>query len=211
MNGKRYVGKTIRSIEQRWREHVRNALTNHDEMVLYAAIRKYGPDSFQREILEEHTVLEDLNSAEVRLITELGTFRVEYNMTKGGDGPTGFKHTEDAKRRMSEARKGEKNHNFGKSWGKMKWSSEEIEALKKKLRANPRCHLPRTEEDKRKIGESQYVKIDQLDMNGNFIASYESMIEAEAKTGIMRQGISRCCRFPHRSAKGFRFRYFKKE
>ena len=36
-----------------------------------------------------------------------------FNFTKGGEGVTGFKHSEDTKKRMSESMKGENNHRFG--------------------------------------------------------------------------------------------------
>ena len=72
------------------------------------------------------------------------------------------------------------------------------------------CHLPRTQESKIKIAAAQIVAVSQYDLDGKFIETYSSMIQAEEATGIMRQGISRCCRFPHRSARGYRFSYADK-
>lgn len=44
INGKIYIGKTIRSPETRWNEHIRNALFEQDRYntPLYSAMRKYG-------------------------------------------------------------------------------------------------------------------------------------------------------------------------
>ncbi len=115
-NSKRYVGKTKRTLDQRWREHVRCSISLDTKMVLYAAIRKHGPDAFEKTVLEEgFASVAEMNDAERKWIAEL---KPEYNMTVGGDGLEGYNHTEETKARMSEARKGEKNHNYGKKWGR---------------------------------------------------------------------------------------------
>lgn len=134
VNGKRYVGKTKRSLEQRWREHVTHSHGGSEEMALYQAIRKHGAESFELSVLEECDGEDALDEAERKWIRELGTFRREYNMTEGGDGLKGYRHTEATKRRMSESRRGEKNHNHGKRWGRQG---------------------PLTEETKRKLSEKK--------------------------------------------------------
>jgi hypothetical protein len=72
---------------------------------------------------------------------------------------------------------------------------------------NPMYGRHHSDEAREKIGQAQYVRVAQYDMSENHVATYESMIVAEQATSISRQGISRCYRFPHRSANGFRFRY----
>lgn len=71
--------------------------------------------------------------------------------------------------------------------------------------------LHHSDEAREKIAQALYVKVAQYDMDGNHVVTYNSMIAAEQVTGVMRQGISRCCRFPHRSAKGFRFQYVEEQ
>ncbi len=207
MNGKGYVGQTRRALNERWAEHVHNALQMKKEMPIYAAIRKHGADNFEVTVLQECMSDVELNAAEMEWIAKLGTFSNGYNATRGGFGISGYRHTEDAKRRMGLNRSGKKNHNYGKAWGKTSWSEEDIEVVRQKNKVNPRCHLPRTEEDKIKIAKSKHIRVQQLDMSGNILATYDSMLDAEQKTGVGRTGISRCCRFPHRSAGGFRFQY----
>lgn len=157
LNGKGYVGKTIRTLEVRIKEHVLNAIAHHVEMPIYAAIRKYGIDNFDTRILQECDDEQLLSELEKQWISELETFEHGYNATLGGDGPLGYRHTEETKRKMSESRKGEKNPMFGKSWGKLQWTAEELAIRNEKLRKNPRCHLPRTEEDKKKIGAAASI------------------------------------------------------
>lgn len=60
-----------------------------------------------------------------------------------------------------------------------------------------------TIESRKKISESQYKSVYQFDLKGNFIQKYNSLLEAENKTGIQRQSISGCCRKITKSAKGY--------
>lgn len=205
-NDKSYVGKTKRTLEQRWREHVHNAITGRKEMTLYAAIRKYGPAGFRLNILAECDDEDVLNQLEKNWIRDLGTFGMGYNMTLGGEGPKGYRHTAETKRRMSEFRKGRK---FGPRTPEQ---CRNISRGKMGTGTGPRPHVKgrhHTEEARKKISESQYVRVAQYDMLGNLIATYDSMIQASNVTGIHKAGISRSCRYPHRSAKNFRFKYLK--
>ena len=79
-NGKKYVGKTINSVEERFRGHVGCAKSNH-QSILYSAMRKYGPENFNVSVLE--VVESDLDSREIFHIADQ---KAEYNMTKGGGG-----------------------------------------------------------------------------------------------------------------------------
>jgi hypothetical protein len=60
-----------------------------------------------------------------------------------------------------------------------------------------------TPESRKKISESQYKTVYQFDLKGNFIQKFNSILEAEKKTGIERQLISGCCRKITKSAKGY--------
>lgn len=50
---------------------------------------------------------------------------------------------------------------------------------------------------------SQRKAVDQYDLTGNFIASYESMAEAQMKTNTIRNSISLCCLNKQETANGF--------
>lgn len=51
INNKCYIGKTERTIEKRWKEHLRKR--NSLDLPLYRALNKYGINNFQIEQLEE--------------------------------------------------------------------------------------------------------------------------------------------------------------
>ena len=66
-NGKKYVGRTSKTLDQRWRAHVLAA--KHGSCYkFHLAIRKHGPDAFKVEVLEECVDHESLCSAERRWI-----------------------------------------------------------------------------------------------------------------------------------------------
>lgn len=108
LNGKSYVGQTITSLLHRWSEHKLDA-KHGGNALLYRAIRKYGPDAFDLRVLEECHSIDELNEREQFWISELKTHSDEgYNCTDGGQGCTGFKHSEETKQHLSEVLSGRK-------------------------------------------------------------------------------------------------------
>lgn len=81
INGKKYVGKTTKSLEERIKTH--KYRYKKTDTVFYRAIRKYGFDNFKWKIILQCNDLKELNKKEKLLISEnLGG----YNVAKGGDG-----------------------------------------------------------------------------------------------------------------------------
>lgn len=84
--------------------------SNIENQVLYKTMRKYGIENFKFEIIEE-CELDELDEKENCYIEKYNTYiHAEksngYNMTIGGESTRGYKHSEETKRKMSEARKG---------------------------------------------------------------------------------------------------------
>lgn len=82
INEKSYIGKTTKSIESRFKQHMHNS--KNGNTYLYKAIRKYGKDKFKIELIE--TVENDNNLLNDREIHWIKILNPEYNMTKGGEG-----------------------------------------------------------------------------------------------------------------------------
>lgn len=80
-----YVGQTKHSMEKRWKDHVRDANSRKDYM-FQRAIRKYGPESFDHEVLEVCTTSEAANEAEQWWIAHFGSNdpTLGYNLESGG-------------------------------------------------------------------------------------------------------------------------------
>ena len=87
INHKLYVGQTNRTVDERFREHLRSI----DECYLHRAIRKYGKDSFFVSTLESLSanniseLSKKLNEIEIYWIDYYKTFENGYNMSLGGE------------------------------------------------------------------------------------------------------------------------------
>ena len=112
-NGKRYIGKS-KNIRKRLLEHKR---CKSFAPLICKAIAKYGWDAFDKEILEVCPI-EELDEKEIYYIAK---FQPEYNLTKGGGGPTDFKHSP-------------KTIELLRQLAKKQWSDEEnLKLLKKPI------------------------------------------------------------------------------
>lgn len=88
INGKAYIGQST-DILQRVKDHEHRALTNYPSnreynKSLYRAIRKYGIDNFEFEVLETCEQSE-LNEKEKYYIALYDSYKNGYNETLGGD------------------------------------------------------------------------------------------------------------------------------
>ena len=83
INNKCYIGKTYKSIEERYKEHLRDS-SRFPDRALYRAINKYGKENFSVELLGvyEESLLE---AQEIEFIHYYKSFREGYNSTEGGD------------------------------------------------------------------------------------------------------------------------------
>ena len=84
INNKIYIGKTIYSIEHRFKEHLRDARNKKCTSKLHRAILKYGSNHFYPELLEEcdNSLLSD---KEKYYIQKYNTVYDGYNITFGGE------------------------------------------------------------------------------------------------------------------------------
>lgn len=214
LNGKRYVGLTAGSLVNRWDLHLSQSRRSRSRQPLHAAIRKYGVDSFRVETIEMCSSEDQLRERERHWIRELGTFIAEgkgYNATLGGDGLLGYRHTDDAKRRMGEARRGQKNPNYGKRFGTaVHGFSEDGMARLRDRKGEKNPNYGRRYKLSVDTITKNFKQVRQLDLEENReIATYSSMLEAEKATGVLRQGISMCCRGIRRQAGGFNWEYVR--
>ena len=101
VNGKCYIGKTVYNLEHRKKGHLK--VKNIRNYPFYNALNKYGLGSFTWETIYVCNNEEELNKMEMYFIKELNTLHPNgYNLSLGGDGQSGFKHSEESKRKISE-------------------------------------------------------------------------------------------------------------
>ena len=86
INNKCYIGKTLNTIQERWREHCSDYKKRDEEKrPLYSAMNKYGIENFKIEEIEQCN--EDIvNDREKYWIEYYSSFKKGYNATLGGDG-----------------------------------------------------------------------------------------------------------------------------
>ena len=90
INGKQYVGYTIKSLEERKKTHLyksRSKPGKHYFYIFKEAIRKYGFESFEWSVLDDCISLEESCEKEIFYIKKLNTISPNgYNLTEGGNG-----------------------------------------------------------------------------------------------------------------------------
>lgn len=86
INNKVYIGKTIKTVESRWKQHCLDCKKERNSnRPLYRAMRKYGIENFNIEPIEECSK-EVLSEREMYWIKHFDTYKNGYNATTGGDG-----------------------------------------------------------------------------------------------------------------------------
>lgn len=149
--GKLYFGQTVTPIGDRWVRHLSSSKkgSNHK---FHRAIRKYGVENF---IVEEvltvsaptkEILKKKLDYAEMRLIKRFNTKIDGYNSTDGGDkGTVGLKMSEEAKKKISEAKRREN------------LSAEQRKKLSESKigEKNPFYHRTHSEDSRKRISEKK--------------------------------------------------------
>lgn len=196
LNSKRYVGKTLQSIQERFKEHCRDSHKERCERrPLYDAMNKYGVENF---IVEELEVVEDdtlLDEKEIYWIQELQTYGSNgYNATKGRDGKVLYNHKE-----IIELA------NLGYSYSQI---SEKIGCTKDTIYTVLKANNI-------KIRKERQNRILQYDLAGNFIQQFfdsREALEWLIERGITQntkgnKNIQKCCRGDSKSAFGYKWKY----
>jgi group I intron endonuclease len=96
INGKYYIGLHKGScVESRWARHLW-AVGSGSKTYIHNAIRKYGAENFEVQVLADGIKDEPLLKQHERLwivLTRAHDPAIGYNMTIGGDGANGYRHT----------------------------------------------------------------------------------------------------------------------
>lgn len=92
INQKVYIGMTERTIEERFKEHCREYKQRRcEKRPLYSAMKKYGPEHFHVELVEETNNPEE---REQYWIKYYNSYKEGYNATIGGDGKSHIDNNE---------------------------------------------------------------------------------------------------------------------
>lgn len=92
INNKVYIGKTLLTIEERFKQHIKDSTRNCEEKrPLYNAMNKYGIEHFNIELIGEYPD-EELSSMEIYWIAYYKGYEDGYNATIGGEGKQLYNH-----------------------------------------------------------------------------------------------------------------------
>ena len=84
VNGKRYIGQTVRDLDRRIGEHISNA-KREPKYAFHKSIVNYGEENFIWEVLDEANTIEELDEKEIHWIKYYKTYSNKgYNMSLGG-------------------------------------------------------------------------------------------------------------------------------
>lgn len=105
-NGKTYIGITSHTPQERWRTQG----NGYNGQPFYNAVQKYGWDNIGHEILAEGLTKEEAEAMEIDLVKAFRSLLSEngYNSATGGGVNSGFHLSDEAKKRLREARLGSK-------------------------------------------------------------------------------------------------------
>ena len=202
INGKRYIGITSQEPEKRWMNGF-----GYSEMLPFGrAVRKYGWDNFQHEVLLDQLSEREAKRLESYLIGLLDTQNksIGYNVTSGGDGMCGFHHTDVSKEKMSIAKAGSNHPNYGNHLSKTTRSK-----ISERLTGNKNCvGVIRSEETRQKMSVAKQKPVAMLDKDStSIIKIFDSAKIAESSTGVNRKNISMCCLGHRNHAGGYAWKF----
>lgn len=110
VNNKVYIGKTcLPKLNYRKVKHEHSVLCGSN-VYFHNALRKYGFDNFKWEVLGHYDSNEDLINAEIGYIVYCQKYLklLLYNLTIGGEGFNGYKHTDKTKELFRQQHLGKK-------------------------------------------------------------------------------------------------------
>ncbi len=177
VTNKIYIGITNQGSGARYRHHWYESRIREPSPI-HRSMAKYGEDNFTLEIIDFADTYDELKEKEKYWIKQYNSTdkSIGYNLTEGGDGTFGRKHSEETKEKIRQKALGRK-------------VSEETKKKMSETRLGKCSDKQREHLLKLTVGQSK--KIYQYDTDFNLIGEYNSIKEASKITGIDRNTIGR--------------------
>lgn len=205
INKKAYVGITSQKVYQRWENGVGYTLKTY----FRNAIDKYGWENFEHKILYVGLTKQEASTKEQELIKKfnLQNPKYGYNIAKGGDVNCGWSLSEERKEILRKKFTGKKQsketiEKMKKAHQNVKMTQETKDKISKANKGNKRPDMA----IKRGAKSNYTTPVDQYDDEGNFIKSWECIIDACRQCGYSKSGITHCISGHCKSGNGFVWR-----
>lgn len=204
LNGKFYVGQS-REIEERFRKHKRGFKVERlAKLPLYVDMKKYGVDNFRLEVIEECKV-DELDEKERYWLHELDAKTNGYNQS---NEPQPMHDKDFAK----------KHGKHFTEWNNKMWAKDSYrEMMSKKTRLRNQEYMKdpvnRAKAAKRlkKYTDEIKMPVGQYTKQGELIATFEGVREAERAMDLPNDSIGKVCRGVkyRKTANGFVWKYLQ--
>lgn len=193
INGKSYIGQTIYALDKRRKEHERAV----DDYPFHQAIRKYGAENFDWEILEQDIDVTKLDEREMFWIEQQGTYSKGYNATRGGDNANALadwkiEHPEQVKKNALNALQYAQQHN----------KEHRGEHLERLANIRPLALAAR----RRKV---RCVDLDLIFESLSAAEAWSKSTENPNKKPASHQHISKVCNGQRKTAGGYHWQYIE--
>ncbi len=197
-NGKVYFGITSQPVKRRWQRGHGYAGNEH----FTRAIMKYGWDNIRHEVLFTGLSMEIAVQLEKYLITEYKSYNPAfgYNMYIGG-GPI-RKCCWQTRAKMSRA--AVENDNADRLHTKEVVAKRAISQKGRVVSAETRRRIGDSHRGAKSVSAKRVL---QLDLSGNVLRLWSSIMGIEREYGYKNASISRCCKGKRPTAYGYIWRY----
>lgn len=182
INDKVYIGMTTRSIEIRWKEHIR-----HSSQLIDAAIQQFGKEHFKIEVIEECSE-EEIDDKEIYWIKFYNSYEKGYNVTLGG---------RDEKMIMTN-----RVDEVLEWWNKgltinkiVKETGLNVETVRGYLNKSGIDHDQIRQRANVYIGKAKAKPIGQYDLNNNLIKIWESQVQIRKEKGYAKSTLERALNY----------------
>lgn len=184
-SGKRYIGITSKKPEKRWNY----GFGYHGNSHFTKAIKKYGWNAFQHIVLCEGLTMKEASAMEIELIRKYDTTNHDkgYNVSPGGMNEDQV-YSAEIGRKISDAKRGKPCP----------------EQQKKHLSMLNKGKMPTNIDD---IHKQRQKRVNQYDIDGNYIATYPSIRIAGRECNVSENGIGLCCRGHFKKSGGYVWKF----
>lgn len=217
INGKKYIGQTIKTIEQRWKQHITTSRNpNADKYPVHLAINKYGEKCFNVYLIDKYSydtlekLKEKLNIQEIFYIEQNKTRDKEfgYNLAIGGSI---------IQYPYRKVKQFTMDGQLVKHWNSIKEACDfyHIQCGNivgcctglQKTSAGFVWRYDNDEFDKFNCKNHNVKRIIKYSVSGEYIDEYHSITEAAKINNANITHIHKCCIGKNKTCKGFVYRY----